>query len=59
MKVKLIKLILIILLIGSSCSTDLYPSQHFDKGLRVKRTDNSKLRKQIQQYDNCGIFKTQ
>jgi hypothetical protein len=52
-----ILLIIIIGIFSTSCATDLYPSQYYDKGLRVKKRDESKYRKQIQQFDKCSMLK--
>jgi hypothetical protein len=40
-----------------SCAPSLYPNQYYSKGLRVKKGSKAKYKKQIQQYDNCGLLK--
>ncbi len=50
-------IIVVSLFLSISCAPDLYPSQYYGKGLRVKKSDKSKYKKQIQQFDNCSMFK--
>lgn len=50
-------LIVMVISFSSSCSESLYPNQYYDKGLRVRKKNETKWKKQIKQYDNCGLLK--
>jgi energy-converting hydrogenase Eha subunit F len=52
-----IMLIALASIFSISCAPSLYPNQYYRKGLRVKKASKSKYKKQIQQYDNCGMNK--